>query len=153
MKEEGQASPYVEVDPIILTSDGKIVLALRGKDSGAEEGKWHIPGDVVKGDESLTAALQRAARQKTNLAIELLYPTLRESFVNAYDAPKREPRYRDIGFAFLCRAVGGSMNPGPRMADVRAFEPKELYLLELGFDHKQIVLDAVARLSQLGRLP
>ncbi len=140
---DGQIYSFVGVDPIVFTDDRKIILARRGSDAGAEVGKWHIPGALVKVGETLDVALQRAVLEKTNVQIEPFYAPLAKSFVAMYDGLDREPRYRDIALSFLCRYIGGNMHPGARMAEVRAFDVSELDRLDIGFDHRKILSDAV----------
>ncbi len=137
-----QVYSYIGVDPLVLTNDGRMILVLRGADAGAEVGKWHIPGALVRVNETLEQALKRAVKEKTNLDIQLWANSLQESFVGVYDAVDREPRYRDVALAYLCCIVGGRSRPGLRMQEVRAFTQQEVVGLDIGFDHKKIVLDA-----------
>ncbi len=143
-----QQFAFIGVDPIIV-DNGKIVLARRGAEAEVHVGEWHIPGALVLAGETLSEALKRAIKEKTGLEIELLREEPMNSFVAFYDTPTREPRYHDVAMSFLCRVVGGQMKPGPRMTEVKAFTPNELKTLTIGFDHRQIVLDAVDKLRQL----
>ncbi len=144
-----QQFAFIGVDPIIV-HEGKIVLAQRGEGSEVDIDKWHIPGALVKAGETLREALKRAVKEKTNLDIDLLIDGESfASFVKFYDTPTREPRYHDVAMSFLCKVVGGEMKPGPRMTDVKAFAIEEIETLEIGFDHKQIVLDGINKLKEL----
>ena len=139
-----QPFSFIGVDPLVITPDNKIVLALRGDDAGAELGKWHIPGALVKADETIESAVIRAVKEKTNLDVRLFGGSLQDAFVGMYDALDREPRYRDVALSSLCRIVVGVSRPSPRMKAVRAFTYEEIATLPVGFDHKQIVLDGFA---------
>lgn len=145
-----QTYAYSAVDPIIFTDDKRIVLALRGPDAGVETGKWHIPGGLIKKGETIKDSLVRHARAKTNLDIDFLYSDLDGSWVGNYDNPKRDSRYHDIAQVYLCRVIGGQMKPGPHMTDVKSFYPREIQQLSVGFDHKKILNDAIAKLVELG---
>ena len=144
MKEQIYA--FIGIDPIVI-DDHKVVLAQRGPEAEVEIGKWHIPGALVKTGERLEDAIKRSVREKTGLEVEPYFNNLENSFIRFYDNPSREPRYHDIAFSFLCKVVGGTIAPGPRMTDVRAFSVEEIEGLEIGFDHKQILFDGLKKLG------
>jgi len=81
-----QKNAYVDVNPVIVTSEGKIILAKRIKDI-VGGGKWHLPGGRVQFKETFETTLKRVAFTKTNLKVELFYPSLKESLVGIYDDP------------------------------------------------------------------
>jgi ADP-ribose pyrophosphatase YjhB (NUDIX family) len=85
-----QKNAYIDANPVIVTSDDKIVLAKRMKGI-VGGGKWHLPGGRVQFKETLEATLKRVAITKTNLKVKLFYPSLKESLVGIYDDPEREP--------------------------------------------------------------
>ena len=136
-----QKSAYVDVNPVIVTSDDKIVLAKRIKDI-VGGGKWHLPGGRVQFKETFVATLKRVALTKTNLKIELFYPSLKESLVGIYDNPERDPREHVVSLAFLCRIVGGETKPGAKVDAIKSFSEPEIKNLEIAFDHKKTVEDA-----------
>jgi ADP-ribose pyrophosphatase YjhB (NUDIX family) len=146
-----QKNAYVDVNPVIVTSDGNIVLAKRipGIVGG---GKWHLPGGRVQYKETLEATLKRIARTKTNLKIKLFYPSLKESLVGIYDDPERDPREHVISIAFLCKIVGGEAKPGAKVDEVNSFSEIETKNLEIAFDHNKTVEDAFSMLRSLNAL-
>jgi len=73
----------VDVNPVIVTSDGKIVLAKRVKGI-VGGGKWHLPGGRVQFKETFESALKRETFVKTNLKVKLFHPSLKESLVGIY---------------------------------------------------------------------
>jgi ADP-ribose pyrophosphatase YjhB (NUDIX family) len=75
--------------------------------------------------ETLEATLKRAAFIKTNLKIELFYPSLEDSLVGFYDDPERGPREHMISIEFLCRVVGEKGKPGAKVDVVESFSEAE----------------------------
>ncbi|HSQ53442.1 MAG TPA: NUDIX hydrolase [Acidobacteriota bacterium] len=144
-----QKNAYVDVNPVIVTSDQKIVLAKRiqGIVGG---GKWHLPGGRVQYKETLEATLKRIAYTKTNLKIKLFYPSLKESLVGIYDNPERDPREHVISIAFLCNITEGKTKPGTKVEAVNSFSEAETKNLEIAFDHRKTVENAFSILKKNG---
>jgi len=138
-----QKNAYVDINPVIVTSDGKIVLAKRRKDL-VGGGRWHLPGGRVQYKETFEATLKRVALAKTNLKVELLYPSLKESLVGIYDNPERDPREHVVRIAFLCKIVDGEAKPGAKVDAVKSFSETEIKKLEIAFDHRKTIDDAFA---------
>jgi ADP-ribose pyrophosphatase YjhB (NUDIX family) len=141
-----QKNAYVDVNPVIVTPDCKIVLAKRiqGIVGG---GKWHLPGGRVQYKETLEATLKRIAYTKTILKIKLFYPSLKESLVGIYDNPERDPREHVISIAFLCKITEGEPKPGAKVDAVNSFSEAETKNLEIAFDHGKTVEDAFSLLE------
>jgi ADP-ribose pyrophosphatase YjhB (NUDIX family) len=146
-----QKNAYIDVNPVIVTLDGKIVLAKRmqGIVGG---GKWHLPGGRVQFKETLETTLKRVALTKTNLKIKLFYPSLKESLVGIYDDPERDPREHVISLAFLCKIVDGEAKPGAKVDAVNSFSEEETKNLKIAFDHNKTVKDAFFMLKTLNAL-
>jgi ADP-ribose pyrophosphatase YjhB (NUDIX family) len=146
-----QKNAYVDVNPVIVTSDGKIVLAKRiqGIVGG---GKWHLPGGRVQFKETLETTLKRVALAKTNLKVKLFYPSLKESLVGIYDDPERDPREHVISITFLCKIADGETKPGTKVDAVNSFSEVETKSLEIAFDHNKTVKDAFSILKSLSAL-
>jgi ADP-ribose pyrophosphatase YjhB (NUDIX family) len=140
-----QKSAYVDVNPVIVTSDGKIVLAKRVKGI-VGGGKWHLPGGRVQVKETFEGALKRVTLAKTNLKVELLYPSLKESMVGIYDDPERDPREHVVSIAFLCKIVAGETKPGTKVDEAKSFSEEEIKRVDIAFDHKKTVKDAFSLL-------
>ena len=141
-----QKSAYIDVNPVIVTSDGKIVLAKRVKGI-VGGGQWHLPGGRVQFKETFEDTLKRVTYVKTNLKIELLYPSLKESLVGIYDDPDRDPREHVVSIAFLCKIVAGETKPGTKVDEVKSFSEAEIKKVEIAFDHKKTVIDAFSILK------
>jgi ADP-ribose pyrophosphatase YjhB (NUDIX family) len=141
-----QKSAYVDVNPVIVTLDGKIVLAKRieGIVGG---GKWHLPGGRVQFKETFEATLKRVAFAKTNLKVKLFYPSYKESLVGIYDDPDRDPREHVISIAFLCKIEDGETKAGAKVDAVNSFSEEETKNLDIAFDHGKTVEDAFSMLK------
>jgi ADP-ribose pyrophosphatase YjhB (NUDIX family) len=146
-----QKNAYIDANPVIVTSDGKIVLAKRIKGI-VGGGKWHLPGGRVQFKETLEATLKRVALTKTNLKVKLFYPSLKESLVGIYDNPERDPREHVISIAFLCKIADGETKPGAKVDAVNSFSEAETKKLEIAFDHNKTVEDAFSILKNLKAL-
>lgn len=141
-----QANAYVDVNPVIIISTDSIILAKRAENI-VEGGKWHLPGGRVLFNETFETILKKVAFNKTNLHIELFYPSLKESLVGIYDDPKRDSREHVVGLAFLCKIVDGEAKPGLNVKEVKSFSKFEIKDLQIGFDHKTMIRDAYGALK------
>jgi ADP-ribose pyrophosphatase YjhB (NUDIX family) len=136
-----QKNAYIDVNPVIVTSDGKIVLAKRvqGIVGG---GKWHLPGGRVQFKETLETTLKRVALVKTNLKVKLFYQSLKESLVGIYDNPERDPREHVISIAFLCKIVDGEAKTGAKVMQLTA-----------SLKQKQKIWRSPSTITKLSRTP
>jgi ADP-ribose pyrophosphatase YjhB (NUDIX family) len=146
-----QKNAYIDANPVIVTSEGKIVLAKRIKGI-VGGGKWHLPGGRVQFKETLETTLKRIAFAKTNLKVKLFYPSLKKSLVGIYDDPERDPRQHVISIAFLCKIIDGEAKPGAKVDAVKSFSEAETKNLEIAFDHNKTVEDAFSTLQNLNAL-
>ena len=138
-----QKNAYVDVNPVIVTQEGKIILAKRRKGI-VGGGKWHLPGGRVQFKETFETTLKRVAFAKTNLKVMLFSPSLTESLVGIYDDPERDPREHVVSIAFLCKIVDGEAKPGANVDSVKSFSKTEIKNLEIAFDHGKTIADAFA---------
>jgi len=143
-----QKSAYVDVNPVIVTTEGKIVLAKRAKVI-VGGGMWHLPGGRVQFKETFETALKRITSVKTNLKIELFFSSLKKSLVGVYDDPERDPREYVISIAFLCKTADGKIKAGANVDEVKSFSEKEIKKVDIAFDHRKTVEDAFSILSNL----
>ncbi|MCP8304983.1 MAG: NUDIX hydrolase [archaeon] len=146
MTEVTQSYAYLDVNPVIITSDNKIILTKR-IDEVLEGGKWHFPGGRVLAGERIESALRRHTKRKTGLDITLHRGSLVEDLIGVYDDPARDPRGHVIALAYLCRVVGGEARPGYNVSEVAEFDEESLKGVEIGFDHKQIALDSLKHIK------
>ncbi|MBD2872317.1 NUDIX domain-containing protein [Paenibacillus arenilitoris] len=104
------------------------------------EGQWALPGGFTKETESVYDCALRELKEET--AVD----HVKLEYFNAYSAPGRDPRGWMISHAFL--ALVNERQLAHRAAavdamDVRLFPVEEALRLELAFDHRQILSDAL----------
>jgi 8-oxo-dGTP diphosphatase len=99
------------------------------------EGSWVLPGGLVEQDETAREACVRETKEEVGLSIFI------EEFIGLYDDPDRDER-GNVTAAYRCRSTTGE-TPVPReeAAEVKTFSLENLP--QMGFDHKQIVIDAL----------
>jgi ADP-ribose pyrophosphatase YjhB (NUDIX family) len=149
------------VDLIILSPEGKILLAQRVDDSPACPGMWALPGGFVNtvakkgepwkaGSETPETAATREVEEETNLVLEnvVIYP------VGVYEGNHRDPRDNDISwskshafFHAIDQQVFNEQKDNLVGKDdvkkVDWFTIEEVLAMELAFDHKKIIVDAL----------
>jgi len=138
--------PTVHVDPVIITKDFRVVLALRAEDIEGG-GKWHLPGGQVLYGDTILDALKRHTLRKTGLKIDFYYPFEKKSLVIAHTNPKRDRRGHFVALVFLCKLVGGDLKPGENIQDVKFFSERELKNIDIGWDHREMIEDAFKKLG------
>ncbi|QIN83813.1 NUDIX domain-containing protein [Rubrobacter tropicus] len=127
----GPETPKLMVDVIIPSEEG-VVLVRRGGDPF--EGEWALPGGFVEVGETVEAAAVRETAEETGLAVEI------SRLVGVYSDPERDPRGHNVSVAFLARVVGGDLVAASDAAEVSVLDPDSV---ELAFDHRRIVADAM----------
>src|SRR5215218_8137379 len=134
----------VTVDVVILTmSDGKLHVLLVRRGEEPFQGMWAIPGGFKRPNETLDEAAQRELHEETGVDAASLLTQF-----GAYGDPERDPRMNVVTVAYLAvlRDVG-AIAAGTDAAHA-ALVPASAILegkVELAFDHRRIVVDAVER--------
>ncbi len=128
----GPETPKLMVDVIIPSEEGRVVLIRRASDP--YEGQWALPGGFVEVGETVEAAAVREAAEETGLAVELA------GLVGVYSDPERDPRGHNVSVAFLARVLSGELLAATDAAEVSLLDPSTV---ELAFDHRRIVADAM----------
>ena len=138
--------PFAVTADIVLFSidrDAKelqVLLVKRGEDPF--KGAWALPGGFVRPDEDLREAATREVSEETGI-VERDWAL--EQF-GAYGAPDRDPRMRVVTVAYcgvvseLPDPVGGGDAAAAAMKPVAGLESEDV---ELAFDHRRIVADAL----------
>lgn len=134
----------VTVDIVILTlvGDQLSVLLVRRHDEPFA-GLWALPGGFKRPDETLDEAARRELHEETGVSAPSHIAQL-----GAYGDPGRDPRTNVVTVAYLAvvRTVGELLAGSD--ADAAALWPVADVVnaeLELAFDHRRIVTDAVER--------
>ena len=128
----GPETPKLMVDVVIPAEDG-VVLIRRGSEPFG--GQWALPGGFVKVGETVHEAAVREAAEETGLAVEVA------RLVGVYSEPDRDPRGHNVSVAFLVRVLSGQMQASSDAAEVEVLDPATV---ELAFDHRRIIDDALA---------
>jgi 8-oxo-dGTP diphosphatase len=144
--------PSVAVDLVVFTIiDARLVVLLVRRKEHPFRGQWVLPGGFVRvGEgpsdqgEDLDEAARRELREETGLDADRVHVEQLATFGRA----GRDPRMRVISVAYVA-LVRPDLSPivkaGGDAADVRWASLDELKRLELGFDHRQILEAALAR--------
>jgi 8-oxo-dGTP diphosphatase len=145
----GDYPPFaVTVDIVVLTLvDQRLHVLLVQRHGDPFAGAWALPGGFVKEDESLEEAADRELQEETGVeAAEHLEQ------LGAYGEPDRDPRMRVVTVAYLAvlRHIAG-LRAGGDAADTALVPVADVLSTRrrpLAFDHRRILEDAVARLSE-----
>ncbi len=138
----------VTVDIVVLTLvDQRLHVLLVQRHGDPFAGAWALPGGFVKEDESLEDAADRELQEETGVeAAEHLEQ------LGAYGEPDRDPRMRVVTVAYLAvlRHIAG-LRAGGDAADTALVPVADVLSTRrrpLAFDHRRILEDAIARLSE-----
>jgi 8-oxo-dGTP diphosphatase len=119
----------------VVVLDGEVVLIERDRDPF--EGHWVLPGGMVERTERAREACVREVQEEVGLEVAT------EAFVGLYDDPDRDER-GNVSAAYRCRPTDDAE---PRALEearqVDTFDPEALANLDVGFDHRRIVADAL----------
>ncbi|MDF2717109.1 MAG: hydrolase [Paenibacillus sp.] len=109
------------------------------------EGQWALPGGFCGEEESMYDCARRELMEETGVADVHL------EYFNVYSDPGRDPRGWIISHAFFAlvheRYLAGR-EAQDDAADVRLFPVREAMELELAFDHRRILRDALDKIRE-----
>ncbi len=125
-------SPILVID-VIIEKDGKIVLIKRRNEP--YKGKLALPGGKVEVGERVEETTIREAREETSLDVELT------DIMGVYSEKNRDPRWPSVSIVFIAKPLRGSLKSGSDAEGAFWFEPDEIDLNEVAFDHKKIITD------------
>jgi 8-oxo-dGTP diphosphatase len=116
---------------VVVVQDGRVLLGRRR--GSTFEGQWCIPCGYVEADEDVRDAARREFREETGLKVELgrLYAV--HSNFQVAGRPV-------IGIWFLAKVVGGEMQAGDDLAELRFF-PIEEPPPDLAFEGDRLVIE------------
>ena len=126
------------VDAVIFSKEDQsdFILLVKRKNEPFK-GKWVLPGGFVDDGESLEVAALRELEEETSLKMKAL------TQLKAYGDPGRDPRGHTVSVAFWGKVnkKNSEIKAASDAADVRWLDLNNLP--ELGFDHSQILKDAL----------
>jgi 8-oxo-dGTP diphosphatase len=128
----GPETPKLMVDVVVPSEEGRILLVRRGSDP--YEGYWALPGGFVEVGETLETAAVREAGEETGLEVEIV------RLVGVYSDPGRDPRGHNVSCAYLAHARDGEPSAATDAVEASFLDPSTV---ELAFDHKKIIADAL----------
>jgi 8-oxo-dGTP diphosphatase len=134
----------VTVDVVILTMrEGLLHVLLVCRGEAPFEGMWAIPGGFKRPAETLDDAAMRELAEETGVEAASLLTQF-----GAYGDPERDPRMNVVTIAYLAVLRDVGMLAAGSDAAAASLLPVSDVLngkIELAFDHRQIVRDAVER--------
>ncbi len=123
------------VDAVIVKG-GNILLLRRNHDPFL--GYWVLPGGYVEEDETVEEALVREIKEETGLDVRIV------KLVGVFSGPDRDPRHT-VSVAFLAIPKSGKLALNKEATEAKWF-PIHKLPENIGFDHKEIIKEAIARL-------
>jgi 8-oxo-dGTP diphosphatase len=134
----------VTVEVVILTMrEGLLHVLLVCRGEAPFEGMWAIPGGFKRPAETLDEAAMRELAEETGVEAASLLTQF-----GAYGDPERDPRMNVVTIAYLAVLRDVGMLAAGSDAAAASLLPVSDVLngkIELAFDHRQIVRDAVER--------
>jgi ADP-ribose pyrophosphatase YjhB (NUDIX family) len=134
---ERHKNPIPTVD-IILEENSRILFIKRKNEPFKDY--LALPGAFVNEGEKVEDAVKREAQEKTSIDVGLI------DILGVYSDPKRDPRGHNMSTVFIGRCFRNSSNEIKAVAKDDAVEIEWVSIdavgdKNLGFDHKQILLD------------
>lgn len=109
------------------------------------KGKWALPGGFTKENETVYDCAKRELQEET--AVEDIHI----EYFNVYSSPGRDPRGWIISHAFLAlvnERVLANRAAAVDASDVQLFAVREALQMDLAFDHKLILSDALQEIRK-----
>jgi ADP-ribose pyrophosphatase YjhB (NUDIX family) len=146
MSREYPLRPIPGVGAIIF-SGKNVLMAQRGKAPGT--GNWSVPGGALKLGETLEEGCKRETLEETGLIVDII------SRCVVLDRITRDNwnrvQYHYVLVDFVCRPVGGSLNPGSDIDKAKWVPLEDLENLKpMTNGTAQVILDAAAKMQNQG---
>jgi 8-oxo-dGTP diphosphatase len=133
-------SPSLVVDCIVFDPGGRLLLIRRKHPPF--RGQYALPGGYVEYAETTEEAAARELAEETGLVATNV------SLLGVYSDPHRDPRGHMVSIAYRIAVAGYDLRAGDDAADAAFVADWED--LDLAFDHRKIVEDAVGQGSKAG---
>jgi len=128
-------NPSLSVDCVVFDPGGRLLL-IRRKNLPFR-GQYALPGGYVEYGETTEKAAARELAEETGLLAADV------SLLGVYSDPDRDPRGHVVSIAYRVAVTGYDLRAGDDAADA-AFVA-DWQALDLAFDHRKIVADAVRK--------
>jgi 8-oxo-dGTP diphosphatase len=112
----------------IIEKDKQIILIKRN--NPPFQGRWAIPGGLLKGNETVEQCSLREALEETGFELELT------GIVGVFSKPGRDPRGRTVSVCFSAKPVKGELRKSDE--GIVAWFPLDS-LPALAFDHDEMM--------------
>jgi 8-oxo-dGTP diphosphatase len=133
-------NPSLAVDCVVFDPAGRLLLIRRK--NPPFQGQYALPGGYVDYGESTEHAAARELAEETSLV------ATRVALVGVYSDPQRDPRGHVVSIAYRIETAGHDPRAGDDAAAAAFVAGWED--LDLAFDHRVIVADAVRQRSACG---
>ena len=130
-------NPSLAVDCVVFDPAGRLLLIRRK--NPPFQGQYALPGGYVDYGESTEHAAARELKEETGLV------ATRVALVGVYSDPQRDPRGHVVSIAYRIETAGHDPHAGDDAAAAAFVAGWED--LDLAFDHRTIVADAVRQRS------
>lgn len=110
------------------------------------EGQWALPGGFCRETESMVECAQRELREEAGVQ------DVHMEYLNVYSKPGRDPRGWIISHAFYAlvhERLLAERRAADDAADVRLFSVAEALRMEIAFDHREILQDALRKIQEM----
>ncbi len=130
--------PMASSDSVVI-HNGKILLIKRA--TKPFKGFWTLPGGIMDSGETIEQTAIREVLEETGAKVKI------EKMVGVYSGPKRDPRGTSLSVVFLMKFIRFSGVADKEVSEVRFFPVNKLPT-RIGFDHRDIIKDALNKLSK-----
>lgn len=128
-------TPSLTADIFIYNDKDEFILIKRKNDPF--KGHWALPGGFVDYGETVENAAIREAKEETSIDVEL------KKLINVYSDPKRDSRRHTVTVAYTAIGNFEDAKAEDDASDIKVFDFNEIRDIELAFDHRQIIEDAL----------
>ncbi len=130
-------TPRLTVDSWVRDRSGRVLLVSRGRPPFL--GHWGLPGGFCEWKETTEDCCARETLEETGLVVRV------GELRGVYSRPGRDPRGHNVTVLYAARPLRGRATGGDDAAEARWFTPRELGKLRFAFDHREIVMEQLAR--------
>ena len=128
-----KTKPVAASDSVVIKGN-KILLVKRVHEPYA--GWWTLPGGIMDLGETIEQTAIREVKEETGIDVKIV------SLVGIYSGTKRDPRGTTVDVVYMMKFVRMSGKPDSESSEVKFF-PFNKLPKNIGFDHRQIIKDAL----------